>query len=121
MVESALALMVFGILLAGIMELGLVGLASDTVSFAAGRAARWAAVRGSASGHAATAADIQAVALEYATPLNPDSCTVAVTWTPNDNPGSTVQVRVLYSFSSLRPISAGAMTLQGTARQTIIQ
>jgi Flp pilus assembly protein TadG len=124
MVEGALALMVFGILVAGIMELGLVGFASNSISFAAQRAARYAAVRGSASGHAATVADVEAAARSYAAPLKSDSVAVAVTWTPpnNNNPGSKVQVRVEYAFRpSLLPLARGMLRLQSTARQTITQ
>ena len=113
--------MVFGILLAGIMELGVVGLASSSISFAAERAARYAAVRGSGSGHPATVADIRATALAYAVPLNSAAVTVTVTWTPNNDPGSTVRVKVSYSFTSLRPISSGPMILQSTAQQMITQ
>ena len=121
LIESSLALMVFGILLAGIMELGVVGLASSSISFAAERAARYAAVRGSGSGHPATVADIRATALAYAVPLNSAAVTVTVTWTPNNDPGSNVRVKVSYSFTSLRPISSGPMMLQSTAQQMITQ
>jgi hypothetical protein len=76
------------------MKVGLAGMISNSVSFAAQRAARYASVRGSASGNAATAAQIQAVALGYAEPLNTGNLTVSVTWTPNNTPGSTVQVAV---------------------------
>lgn len=122
MVESALALLVFGVLVAGIMELGLVGFAANSVSFSAQRAARYAAMRGSGSGHAATVADIQATAQGYAAPLNSSSLLVAVTWTPDNHPGSTVEVKVSYAIRpALLPGSAGALTVESTARQTISQ
>jgi Flp pilus assembly protein TadG len=122
LVESAFALLTLALMMAGVMELGLVGFASNSVSFAAQRAARYAAVRGSGSGHAATAADIRNTALSYSTPLSAASITVTVTWTPNNNPGSTAQVAVAYSFRpALLPVSAGTLTLRSTARQTITQ
>lgn len=122
MIESAFALLVFGVLTAGIMELGLTGFISNSISFAAQRAARYAAVRGSASGHAATIADIQATARSYAAPLGGDALTVAVTWTPDNNPGGTVQVRVSFEVRPMMlPVSSSVLTLQSTARQVITQ
>jgi Flp pilus assembly protein TadG len=122
LVESALALTTFAILWAGIVELGFTGFAANSISFAAQRAARFASLRGSGSGHPAAVADIQTTARQYAAPLSPDSLTVAVTWTPDNNPGSTVQVQVSYVFRSrLLPLSSGALTLQSTARQIIVQ
>jgi Flp pilus assembly protein TadG len=122
MVEGAMAFLVFAVMLAGIMELGLIGLATNSVSFAAQRAARFAAVRGSASGHAATTANIRASALGYAAPLDSASLTVTVTWTPDNHPGSTVQVAVAYAFQpSILPVSAGILNIRSTARQTITQ
>jgi Flp pilus assembly protein TadG len=114
--------MLFAILIAGIMELGFTGLVSNSVAFAAQRAARYAAVRGSGSGHAATASDIQSTALSYAAPLNSNALTVTVTWTPNNNPGSTVQVKVVYNYTPrLLPLSSTALKFQCTASQTITQ
>ncbi len=122
LVESAFAMLTLALLMAGVMEFGLVGFASNSVSFAAQRAARYAAVRGSGSGHAATATDIRNIALSHAAPLSPASVTVTVTWTPNNNPGSTVQVAVGYSFRpALLPVSEKVLTVRAAARQTITQ
>jgi Flp pilus assembly protein TadG len=122
MIESALALLVLATLMAGIMELGLAGLISSSVAFAAQRAARYASVRGSGSGHPATTADIQATAQSYAGPLATGALKVTVTWTPNNNPGSTVLVKVSYDIKpSMLPVASGLLTLQSSARQTITQ
>jgi Flp pilus assembly protein TadG len=122
MIEGALVFMVFAVLVAGIMELGVIGFAANAVTFAAHRAARFASLRGSNSGHAATVADIQATAIAYAAPLNSANLTVSVSWVPNNQPGNSVQVRVAYSIRpSVLPLSAGAMTLQATARARIVQ
>ena len=121
MVESALVLMVFGVLMAGIMVMVFAGFVSNTVNFAAGRAARYAAVRGSASGHPATVADVRANALVYATPLDSNFVTVAVTWIPDNHPGSSVQVNVACNLDKLMPLSSKSVKVQSTARATIIQ
>jgi Flp pilus assembly protein TadG len=97
-------------------------MAANAVSFAAQRAARYASVRGSASGHPAAKADIQAIAQQYAAPLNPSSVTATVAWTPNNGPGSTVQVVVSYTITpAFLPIDGGALTLSGTACQIVVQ
>ena len=122
LVESAFALLAFATLLAGIMEIGLIGFAANTLAFAAQRAARYAAVCGSASGHAATADDVKAAAQSDAAPLAAGALTVNVTWMPDNRPGSTVQVQVLFSIRpNILPVSGRALTLQSTARATIVQ
>jgi Flp pilus assembly protein TadG len=122
MVESALALLVFIVLVAGIMQLGLVGAISNSVSFAAEQAARWASTRGSSSGHAATASDIRSIAQQYATPFNTTSLSVTVTWSPDNKPGSSVTVKVAYALGpSFLPVSRTGLNLQATASQRVVQ
>jgi Flp pilus assembly protein TadG len=122
MIEGALVFLVFSILLAGTMELGVVGFAGNAVTFAAHRAARFAAVRGSTSGHAATLADIQASALANASPLDPANLTVSVAWLPDNSPGSSVEVTLVYALRpALLPLANHALRLQSNARERITQ
>jgi Flp pilus assembly protein TadG len=122
LVEGALAFLVFAVLMAGILQLGLVGAISSTVSFAAQRAVRYASVRGGSSGHAATVGDIQSAARQYAAPFNGDGLSVTVTWSPDNNAGSRVTVKVAYNLTpSLLPITRSALNLQATASQSIVQ
>jgi len=122
MLEPALVTSVFLILLMGVADFGRMGFAFNSIAFAAHRAARWATTRGSASGHAAALADVQADALANVTALDNTQLRVGVTWTPNNNPGSTVQVQVTYNFKALLiPISSTALTLKSTSTQIIMQ
>jgi Flp pilus assembly protein TadG len=122
MVEGALVWMVFAVLLAGIMELGVIGFAANAVTFAAHRAARFASVRGSTSGHAASVPEIQSTATAYAAPLNSSNLTVSVSWIPDNQPGNSVQVTVAYSIRpAVMPLSANPLTLRATARARIVQ
>jgi Flp pilus assembly protein TadG len=122
MYESALVLLVYAVMVAGIMELGVVGFAVNAVSFGAHRAARYAAVRGSSVASPATAAQITTSAKGYAAPLSAAGLTVVVSWSPNNNPGSTVQVKVSFSFApTFLPVDAGALTIQTTACELIAQ
>src|SRR3954454_4577556 len=90
LVESSVVAGVFLLLLAGIMEFGRLGFAYGAVSFAAQRAARYAAVRGTGSGHAATAGDVSEAAKVYTGALDNTKVTVSTTWSPDNHPGSTV-------------------------------
>ena len=122
MIESALAMLVFIVLVAGIMEIGLTLFVSSSIGFAAQRAARFASVRGNRSGHPASVADIQQTARSYAAPLSSGGVNVTVTWTPDNSPGSTVLVKVSYSIAPLiLPLSGGVLTLEGKARQIVAQ
>ena len=135
LVESAIVAVAFLLLLTGIMEFGRLGFSYNEVSFAAQCAARWAAVRGSSSGHPAAAADVQAAAEVYTGALDNTKVTVTTSWSPsgtcpfspppgnpNNNPGSTVQVKVSYHFATvLVPLSASGLTVETTACSIITQ
>ena len=122
MLEPALVTSLFLILMVGITDFGRMGFAYNSIAFAAHRAARWASTRGSSSGHAAAVADIQAEAQANLTALDKTQLTVAVTWTPNNNPGSTVQVQLTYNFKTLLiPISSTSLKLKSTSAQIVNQ
>jgi Flp pilus assembly protein TadG len=122
LVESALAATVFLLLLVAIMECGRLGFAYSSVSFAAHRAARFASLRGSTSGHPASAADVRAQVVSLVAALDTAALTVNTTWTPDNQPGSTVAVTVRYGFQPLLiPLSANLITVATTSRQLIAQ
>ncbi|MGA2194187.1 MAG: TadE/TadG family type IV pilus assembly protein [Bryobacteraceae bacterium] len=122
MLEPAFITSLFLILLIGITDFGRMGFAYNSIAFAAHRAARWASTRGRSSGHAAAVADVQAEAQANLTALDNTQLTVGVTWTPNNNPGSTVQVQLTYNFKPLLiPISSTKLKLKSTSAQIIIQ
>jgi len=121
-VESAIVAVVFLLLLVVIIESSRLGFAYNSISFAAHRAARYASVRGSASGHPASAADVQAEAQSLIVALDTSKLTVTTTWTPDNNPGSTVQVVVSYGFKTvLVPVAGNLVRFQTTSRQIITQ
>jgi Flp pilus assembly protein TadG len=122
LVEAALVFLVFSVLIAGIMEVGVVGFAANAVTFAAHRAARFASLRGQDSGHPATVDDIRASAASYASPLNSSNLTVDVRWLPDNRAGSSVQVTVSYDLRpAVLPLSSHFLTLQSTASHLIAQ
>jgi hypothetical protein len=67
-------------------------------------------------------ATIQANADSNLLGLDASKLTISVTWTPNNNPGSQVQVVVSYGFQPLViPISSTSLTLKSTAVDIITQ
>jgi Flp pilus assembly protein TadG len=122
LVESSVVAAVFLLLVAAIIEFGRLGLAYNEVSFAAQSAARYAAVRGSSSGHPAAPADIRAAAKYYTGALDNTKVTVTPSWIPDNHPGSEVQVVVSYVFvTALVTLAPNGMTVRTTARQIITQ
>ena len=122
MLEGALVMTTFVVLLVGSMDFGRLGFAYNSVTYAAHQAARFAATSGSASGHAASVAAIQANADSNLLGLDASKLTISVTWTPNNSPGSQVQVVVSYGFQPLViPISSKSLTLKSTAVDIITQ
>ena len=122
MLEGALVMTTFVVLLVGSMDFGRLGFAYNSVTYAAHQAARFAATGGSASGHAASVAAIQANADSNLLGLDASKLTISVTWTPNNSPGSQVQVVVSYGFQPLViPISSKSLTLKSTAVDIITQ
>ena len=122
LVESTTVAVVFLLLLVSIAEFGRIGCAYNLVSFATHRAARYAAVRGSGSGHPASTTDVEAEVQSYINALDLSKLTVVTTWTPDNKPGSTVQVRTTYGFHSiLIPMSSSLINVETTCKQTITQ
>lgn len=116
LVEFGLASILFFMLLFGIMEFGRAMWIYDTVAHAAKEGARYAIVRGTESGRAATAADVEAYVRSRATGMT--MLAVTTTWDPDNEPGSVVQVRVESPFQpvvSFVPL----ITLSSTSRLVI--
>jgi len=88
------------------------------VSLSAREGVRYAVVRGSASGHAATADDITAYVQSKTVGL---PVTVDQNFWPdgNNDPGSSVKVTVHSTFSAVTPFVPGTINLTSTSRMVI--
>ena len=100
-VEFTLVSLLFFSLVFGLVEFGRALFAYSTIASAAREGVRYATVHGSESKQPATADNISAYVRTKAVGLN--NVVVAVTWIPNNTPGSTVRVQVRYTFTSLLP------------------
>ena len=108
--------------MAGIADAGYMLYTDVWVATLAREATRYAIVRGSASGRAITAAQLSTYVSQNAASLNTAWLTTTTTWSPNNAPGSAVNVKVQYSFHSIVPfIPISTVTLQSTSQMIIQQ
>jgi Flp pilus assembly protein TadG len=122
LVESALVINLFLLLVFGIMDFGRAVYAYNFVSYAARVGARYASVRGSSSGHAAQATDVQATVTHQAIALDAARLTVTTTWTPDNKPGSVVSVRVAYTYRPMITfIMSSPLSIASTSKLIISQ
>ena len=90
-----------------------------SISQAAKETVRFASVRGSASGDAATEAELEAMALDLADLAN-GSTSATVTWDPDNKPGSAVTVDMQTTFSpAVLLFGPSSYTFTSTASMTI--
>lgn len=101
--EVAMALPVMMFAMLGLVDIGRGIAAKAALGHAARLATRYASVRSSTSGSPATATTVQDFLREHIEGLDPESVTVATTWEPTNNRGSTVQVAVSYDFELAMP------------------
>lgn len=122
MVESALTLSSLLLIVFGIMDFGHALYVYNFVSYAARDATRYALARGQASGYAVSATDIQNRVKSLAAGMDSNALTTTVVWTPDNKPGSTVQVKVSYLYQPLSSFAIkSALTLQSTSQMVISQ
>ncbi len=120
MVEFTMVLLISLTLIFGIIQASLALYAYSFVSYGARCGARYAMVRGSKSSTPATASSVQTYVESLAFPLNTSSMTVTTTWSPNNDPGCTVTVAVIYVFTPLGPFLGTAnITMSSTAKALV--
>ena len=98
-VQFAFVAPILILLTLGIVDMGRFGLAATAMRNGAIEAARFASLRGAASAAPATVSAIVAVAKDQAVGVPPDDLSVVVAWSPDNNPGSQVKVKLSYAFS----------------------
>lgn len=102
LVEFAIAAPVFMIILFGIFELGLAAWQKNSVASDVREGARYAVVRGTASGRTATAESVSEY-VKTRTSLDTAAFRVYTTWSPNKRPGSVVTVSVAHNVPRRGP------------------
>jgi Flp pilus assembly protein TadG len=115
----------FLLLLLGIGDFGRALYTYHAISDAAREATRYAIVRGAncttfGSACPASATDIQSYVQNLTPGLSASSTTVTTTWTPDNKPGSTVQVKVQYAFKFITPFIHSASVNMSSTSQMVI-
>ena len=96
--------------------------AYNFVTYAARDATRYAIVRGATSPQPAASTDVKNFVLAEAQGINTQAVTVTTTWSPNNNPGSTVKVTVAYAFAPIARIASNmTLSLSSTSQMVISQ
>ncbi len=120
--EFGLCFLLFLSLVVGIMEFGRIVFSYNVLAGATREGVRYATVHGSASGAAATAAEIQNVVRGWALGLDSSSVLVTTTWTPGNGPGSRVKVQARYAIAPFTGLVLQRnITLQSTSEMVISQ
>ena len=120
LIETALCFLAFFTLAMGAVEFGIAVYAYNFCAYASQDAARWASVHGSQSSTPATLSSVTSYVQSEAVALDPSLLTVNATWSPNNNPGSTVQVTVGYTFNPLTGLATKQPINMASTAQFVI-
>jgi Flp pilus assembly protein TadG len=121
LVESAVTLLVFLLFMIAILEGARLIWAYNTLGYVAREGTRYATVRGGESSAPASVGDVETYVKNQALGLDPTLMTVTTTWSPNNNPGSFVQVAVSYQYSTMTNFFLTApVTLSSTSRTVVL-
>jgi Flp pilus assembly protein TadG len=120
MVEMALALPIYFLLVYGVIQLSFVLFGFCNATYACRMAARYAAVHGAGSTSACTSAQLKTIVMRYLWGAPSTGTTVNSTWTPDNNPGSTVTVSITIIYPTAIPFSSLSQVTVGTSDQAII-
>jgi Flp pilus assembly protein TadG len=121
-VEGALVSLVFLVLIFGLMDFARMVWSYTMISHGAREATRYAMVHGSSSGHMASVAQIQNMVTSTSPGIDAANLTATVTFAPDQSPGSTARVVVIYNFYPIAPyIPIGPLQLTSTSEMVICQ
>jgi Flp pilus assembly protein TadG len=122
MVEMALVFPIAAAFLFGIVQYSLVLLTYNTMAFGARAGARYAIVNGSTVTSPATTATIKSAVLASMPAVPANTVTVASSWSPNNQPGSTVTVKVTVAVTPIITlVMKNQLTFSSTSTMTILQ
>ncbi len=85
----------------GTIDVGRLVWSASALGHLAREATRYASVRGGESAIPVTESQLQSFVQNRVIAMNPSDLTVAVSWSPNNLPGSTIQVQLDYQFTFL--------------------
>jgi len=120
-IEFAFIIPIAILLTIGAVEVAHAVSVQASIAQAAKETVRFASVRGSASGAAATEAQLETMAVQLAD-LADVSTSAAVSWAPDNSPGSVVTVDMQTTFTPVAlPFGPSSYTFNATASMTIVR
>jgi Flp pilus assembly protein TadG len=121
-IEYALVLSVFFILIYGFLQMCLILFGFNNVTYASRIAVRYAVVHGSTASYTCTSTDISNIVTPLLWGAPSGGSTIVTTWTPNNSPGSTVSIKVAIQYSPKIPFFGNKTFVVGTtAYGTILE
>jgi len=122
MIEYALVLSVFIMLIYGFVQFCLILFGFNNATYASRIAIRYAVVHGSTATYTCTATDISNIITPLLWGAPSGGTTIVTTWTPNNTPGSTVSIKVAIQYVPKLPFfPSKTFTVGTTAYGTILQ
>ena len=123
LVDFALSSVLLFSIIFGIIDFGRALYAYDAISNAARIGTRYAIVRGGATSDPVSASTVAwYVANHCCAGLDPNAITVTTTWSPNNQPGGTVNVQVQYSLTFMLPfLPTTAVPMSASSQMVISQ
>ncbi len=122
MIEYALVLSVFFMLIWGFIQFSLILFGFNNATYASRIAIRYAVVHGSTATYTCTSTDISNIITPLLWGAPSGGTTIVTTWNPNNTPGSTVSIKVAIQYTPAIPFfPRKAFTVGTTAYGTILQ
>jgi Flp pilus assembly protein TadG len=122
MIEMAVILPIYLSLVIDTIQLCLIIFGYCNATYASREAARYAAVHGTGSTYQCTSTDLSNIATQYLWGVPKNAVTISSSWSPDNNPGSSVTVKISVTYPAALPFSTLTRIAVGTsATDTILQ
>ena len=122
MIEYALVLSIFFILIYGFVQLCLVLFGFNNLTYSSRVAISYAVVHGSTASYVCTSTDISNIVTPLLWGAPSGGATVVTTWSPNNSPGRTVSIKVAVQYTPKIPFFPSRIfTVGTTAYGTILE
>ena len=114
MVEYALVLSLYFMIIFGFVQFCLVLFCFNNATYASRIAVRYAVVHGSSATYTCTATDISNIITPLLWAAPSGGVTILTTWSPNNTPGSTVSIKVVIQYIPKLPFFPSKIFTVGT-------
>jgi Flp pilus assembly protein TadG len=122
LIEGAVAFLLYFVMIFAIVDASRMIWIYHQIAASSREATRYAIVHGSSSANQVTPAQLQAIVKSNIYGIDWSQLSTTVTFNPNQNPGSTVKIVVVYNFSPITPfVPRSAVKMASTSQMLIYQ